>query len=55
MSMPGYAIAIGRNLFAQSFQECRSSLDASDAHEISGAWTRMRRLSRGLDQEHFPG
>lgn len=43
-----------RNLFAQSFQECRSALDASVAKDISSAWVRMKRLSMGLDQEHFP-
>lgn len=43
------------NLFVQSVDVCRAHLD-SGGHgpEIATAWTRLKELNQGLDQEHFP-
>lgn len=43
-----------RNLYAQSYDESRTQLDAVTDPEIALAWKRMQQLTLGLDQEHFP-
>lgn len=42
-------------LFVQSVDACRPHLDRGDhGPEIATAWVRLKELSKGLDQEHFP-
>ncbi|MBS0455375.1 MAG: hypothetical protein JSS14_29095 [Proteobacteria bacterium] len=42
------------DLFGDQLAGCRAELDACNDQDISLAWTRMRRLTRGLNQEAFP-
>jgi len=43
------------NLFVQSVDACRAHLDrGGHGPEIATAWTRLKELNQGLDQEHFP-
>jgi hypothetical protein len=42
------------NLFAQSVAQSGAQLDRCTDPEIALAWSRMKTLTLGLDQEHFP-
>lgn len=42
------------HLFTNSYHQCRSRLDACPDPAIAQAWQLMKRLTLGLDQEHFP-
>ncbi|WP_457281007.1 DUF7281 domain-containing protein [Polaromonas sp. P5_D5] len=42
------------NLFAQSVGQSRTQLDRCKDPDIALAWSRMKKLTLGLDQEHFP-
>lgn len=50
------ARAQGRtDLFSTQAHVCRPHLDRVDEPDVALAWQRMKALSCGLDQEHFPG
>ncbi|MDM0109897.1 hypothetical protein QTH97_33645 [Variovorax sp. J22R24] len=42
------------DLYAAQAAGCRAGLDACTDQDVAGAWARMRRLTRGLNQEAFP-
>jgi len=41
-------------LYTNSFQQSRAHLDAVTAPDIALAWSRMRSIATGLNQEGFP-
>ena len=42
------------HLFTNSYSQCSKHLNAVETPEIRVAWTMLKRLKIGLDQEHFP-
>lgn len=42
------------HLFSNSVFQCRPHLDRIDDPDIALAWSRLKVLAMGLDQEHFP-
>jgi hypothetical protein len=42
------------NLFTQSVHTSRAHLDHHDDQDIALSWSRLKEISLGLDQEHFP-